>query len=189
MDTVRTFHRLIFDSSRDDLFTVVAYSLDEFDLTIFWKGIEVVGPIPTSVKLFVDIEKDNAPDLVGNPISWYICSERLLDYWLPLIEQDIQLCEAPLYVKKTNKKILGFKILNPLTIIEAMDMRKSRFISNKNKLKTVSKFVFEIKKIPENIHIFRPSEFPKAIIVSDELVKKIVGIGIRGLALIRCESV
>lgn len=189
MDSIRVFHRLILDSARDDLFRVVDYVVDDFDLTIFWKGIKVNGPIPESMKLFVDSKDTASPDLLGNPLSWHICSERLLGCWHPMIEKDIQLLEAPLYQKVANQRVSGFKILNPLTCIQALDVHRSEVIGNSKRIKAVSRFVFEESKIPQGVHIFRPSEFPKAIILSDELAQKIAGLGMAGLAFVRCESI
>ena len=186
---MKIFHRLILDSSRADLSSVVDYLIDDFDLTIFWKGTQVNGPIPESVKLFVDSEDAVFPDLLGNPLSWHICSERLLGCWHPMIEKDIQLLEAPLYQQETNQRLAGFHILNPLTCIQALDVHRSEIIGNSKRIKAVSRFVFEESKIPQGVHIFRPSEFSKAIIISDELAQNIVGFGMTGLAFVRCESI
>lgn len=186
---MRKYHRLITDSSRNELFTVIDYSIEGFDLTELWDGTQINTPLPIDVKLLVDSANSTEPDLVGNPISWFICSNRLIKKWLPLIEDDVQLLEAPLYEKSSNKKIDGYKILNPIKLIRALDLEKSKFIGNKEKIKTISKFVLETINIPENVHMFRPKEFPKAIIVSDELAQKILGVGIEGVAFVPCDSI
>jgi len=47
---MRTFHRLILDSSRDDLFSVVKYEVEGFDLTVFRKGKKIEKPVMSLIK-------------------------------------------------------------------------------------------------------------------------------------------
>lgn len=186
---MRMFHRLILSSDEDDLFTVVDYAVDGFDLTLFWKGNKVPEPIPESVKLFVDSKNANGPDFVGNAISWYVCSDKLLNYWMPMIENAAQIVAAPLYDVDTKKCVKGYKIINPTVVISALNLEESTFIGSEKKIKAVTKFVFNEADIPSDVHIFRPAEFPLAIIVSDQLAQTIVGEGLTGMSFVRCQSV
>jgi hypothetical protein len=175
------YYRFIFDSGSKDLMSVVDYEMGDFDLKSLWgKG---KSNLPDNVKLFVKKEYLKKPDLLGNPISWFICSDRLIEIWMPKIEADVQILNAPIYEVKTKKEIEGYKIFNPIRKVEALDKEKSVFLG-----KIVTEFVFDKKRIPNNLHVFRPVESPKAIIVSDELVKKLIDQNINGVAFIKCKS-
>lgn len=178
---MKELFQLTIDASRTDLMSVVKYDLADFDLTLFWGKGKIEKKLPESVKLLVNKQAGREPDLLGNPISWHIASERLINFWKPEIETAVQRFEAPLFDIQESDKISGYEILNPLKFVEALNKEKSVFLGE-----IITEFVFDRQKVPSDCHIFRPVEFPEAIIVSDILVNRLVGMGLEGIAFIRC---
>jgi hypothetical protein len=76
--------------------------------------------------------------------------------------------------------------VNVLTKIEALDIAQSQLSRDENgRISAVFKIAVSPEKVSKDVHIFRLSEWPYAIIVSDALAQDFVGKGLRGLAFER----
>ena len=76
--------------------------------------------------------------------------------------------------------------MNVLTKIEALDIAQSQLSRDENgRISAVFKIAVSPEKVSKDVHIFRLSEWPYAIIVSDALAQDFVGKGLRGLAFER----
>jgi ABC-type spermidine/putrescine transport system permease subunit I len=71
---MKNYHCLTFDSSRNDLISVLYYEMGDFNLSNLWGGKQNIS-ISNGIQFFID-NKGNFPDLMGNPISWLICSDK-----------------------------------------------------------------------------------------------------------------
>ena len=178
---MRDFYILTFDSGRDYFMTVADYQINDFDVTLLWGKGMVEANISESVKLFVNTESVQPADLIGNPISWHVCSERLISAWFSKIKNDVQLLKAPLYDLKTKEQITGFQILNPIKSLDVLDREKSTFVGS-----MAIDFVVDRSKIPDSVNIFRPIESSSDVIVSEELPNALIGKGYKGIAFIKC---
>ncbi|MCI0393182.1 MAG: hypothetical protein MOB07_31015 [Acidobacteria bacterium] len=185
---MRPFHQLI-HHDRGNLMTGVDTDTGDFDITIFWHGRRYEGSIPSDVRIYVDSSAKVRADYLNNPISWPICSNRMLEVLMKYASKDIQHFDAPLFDDKTREPVPGFKVVNLIRRIECLDMKKSviSYSDDKKEILSVMEPVFIAKKIPKDIHIFRPEESHYHLIVSDELAKDLVSNYIAGVAFIRCE--
>lgn len=185
------YHRLIYDSDREDLSVINKYELDGFNLTSLWKGVEV-EPFPEGLRLIVDdSENELLGDLVGNPISWFVCSQQLQDFLgVSSRSDELQLLAAPMFRKSNNTRIDGYVVLNPLLKIGCLDSDKSVLSrTSSGVISSIDECVLKESSIPKGTALFRLEEFPKAIFVSDEIANSLRHQGIRGVAFIRCKAV
>lgn len=184
---MKYFHRLTLDAACNGQ-TVGDYEMGDFDLTVFWDGSELNMEIPKDVRLFVDGPR---ADYVGNPLSWSICSKKLVDFVSPLAENDFQLFKAPLHSTKTGRRVNGYYVMNVIRRIGCVNLQQST-VEYKNKktqgVEMIYEYVFDSGRIPDSVHIFRPDEFPQAVFFSDELARSLMGKGLTGLAFIRCNA-
>ena len=121
------FYQLSYDATREDFIVVDDYETGDFDITLFWKGLEFKGQIPEDVKLFIDTNKQDRiwADVLPSPISWWIISDKLLHLWRDLIKHDVQVLDPPLFSLSDNEKVQGYNLINPLRVIPCIDLEKS----------------------------------------------------------------
>lgn len=114
-------------------------------------------------------------DSIVNNIRLFIVSEKLK---LILQEEDVS---AEFYkIRLINQKYKPVKeqyyLYNPLKILDCLDMENSVF-SSSNTNKKYLKHVHEVKihrdRVPEDINIFRLSNFPEAVFVKEHIARKV----------------
>lgn len=185
------YHRLIFDSELQDLPTIQEYELAGFDMTSLWKGKEIAS-FPTDLRLVINAKGDDQiPDLVGNPISWFVVSDRLANI-LSANERagDVQLIPAPLVRETDGAAVQGYQVLNPLKLVNCLDESESKFRrSARGTLASLERCVLNQHSIPSDVRLFRLGEMPRAVFVRDDVAKRTIGKGLLGLAFIRCEAI
>ena len=159
-----------------------------FNETVFWKGRPFKGKIPDFVKLFIlpEDEDEDQLDLLANPVSWLIFSERLLEYAYPLIKKDVQVFDAPVYRQSDGAKVKGYKLINPIRNIDCLDAERSNVTRHKNGRIKFCARPFIKENCVGNHHIFRLKGYFPPIIVSDEFAKGIRKEGFTGFAFLRC---
>lgn len=184
---MKNYHCLTFDSTRKDLLSVVDYEMGDFKLTNFWGGKQNIS-LSDSVQLFID-STGNSPDLMGNPVSWLICSEKLISLISSVTSDGFEIYDAPLFDSKTKKTVAGYSILNVYKKIPCLDLEKSSvdWSSDHKEITAVYEHVFCKDKIPEDCHIFRPSEWPFSVVLSDKLAKSFIGKDLTGVAFIKSD--
>lgn len=168
---MRDFFVLAYED-RDDLQTVADYEMCGFNLTHFWNGKPYFGPVPDGVKLFVC--EGRAPDLMANPVSWIIASERLRVVLSMFSPNDLQCFAAPLFHQDTQDIIEAYSIINLTLCIDAL---ASDFTS-------VSSVILVNAKIPTNVHFFRLVGHERILLVSRELASDIRRNSLQGLHFI-----
>jgi hypothetical protein len=182
------YHQLSYDAYYENEQTIRDYEMGDFDLTIFWKGKKYNDSIPEYVRLYLREGEENLPEapLLANPVSWLIFSQRLLDFWWPMIKDDIQVFDAPVYRKTDGKKVDGYKLINPIRTIECIDLERSEV--SRNKKGEINGFgkIYIKEEIAEGYHIFRPKCYIYKVIVSHKLAKSLAGKGFKGMAFIKC---
>jgi hypothetical protein len=186
---MRQFFDFVLDARPNERLYVCDYEVGnaerEFDTAIFRRCQVFQGKIPDHVKLWV---KPGAPaDAIGEPLSWPILSDQLIRVFKALASDDVQEVELSLFCIDTKKPVFGYKVLNVLRSIQAIDLEQS-VTSDMNILGThvlnVIKPVYRGDLIPPDVHVFRPKESMSRIVVSEELAKAMRGKG-AGVALIR----
>ena len=172
--TMREFFVLIHDD-RDDLAVVSDYEMGEFDLMSLWTGERMTSSIPADVRVWV--ENGEPTDYMGNPISWQIVSDRLWSIIQPLVGNDCQVLEAPLYDEKSRMPISGYVLLNPTRCVPAA-----------KKVASISDLHLDIAQIPGELNSFRLKESSTVVLVSDALVQAVSHKNLKGLAFLRTKT-
>lgn len=176
---MREFFFLAWDSNADHLAAVCDYDLGEFNPTVFWTGKRFDSPLPPAIKVWVG--EGEAPDFLGNPLSWEIMSDRFWSTIEPLVRNGCEVFAAPLFDRASGAPISGYKLVNVIGTIKGTSAR--------DRLETtVGNLVLEHDQIPSDAHFFRLQESPTMLIVSDVFVATIWEKRLKGIALIKCRS-
>ncbi len=158
-----------------------------FSPTTFWKGEPFKGKIPDFVKLFIKKEDENEEqlDLLPNPVSWLIFSERLTEYALPFIKEDVQIFDPPIYRESDGAKVGGYKLINPIRVIDCLDKEKSNIKKAEDGHIKLCLDMHIKEDCVGNHHIFRVKDYLPSIILSDVFAKGIRKEGFEGFAFLR----
>jgi hypothetical protein len=169
------------DHRRYDLECVSRADLGSFRVTALWDGKRFEGHFPKDYKLWVTGKTPS--DLLANPHGVDIVSERFLKLLQEHSNAEIQVIQPPLYREGTNEPVSGYHLINVIGCIEAIAE-----IDGQKKI-MVTDMVFDGKRIPPDVHLFRPCEAATLLILSGELVEKLHGQGLRGVSLIKTDTV
>jgi hypothetical protein len=186
IDTVKKFYQPTYDEDHRHM-VVVDYERADFDITSFWHGVPYDGALPSNIRLYVNASKPVAPDFLANPISWPICSDRLVRV-LQQRSYDLQLFDAPLFDRSTNRRIGGYSIVNVTRLIACLDFAKSNisYADDSDEIISVIDSVFIESQIPPDTHIFRVAEDTYSVVISDELADDLARERITGIVLLKC---
>lgn len=178
---MRRFYILGCDSNRDDLQTVTGYDLGDFDDSPLWQGRPLGRKLPKSVKLLVS--EKTPSDLLGNPLAWTIVSERLLHLLQPFVtEQDIEVLKPNILLDRSSKRVKGYSILNVLRSIDATHLAFGQ------PKPTVGNTTIDSKQVPADCHLFRLTDRPMLLCISDVLFSSLLDNGLNGLVAIKTRS-
>lgn len=183
------YHRLIWDSELRNPPTITEYELAGLDPTSLWEGCEI-DPFPSGLRLVVNaVADERAPDLIGNPLSWFVASDRLIELLSIGDRSDLQLLPAPLVREADGSRVPGYQVLNPLRVIPCFNESESTFRrSSRGTLASLDQCVLKLDAIPRDVGVFRLGEMPRAVFVSDQIAQSLRGNGLKGVALIRCNA-
>ena len=159
-----------------------------FDLTVFWVGKPFEEKIPDFVKLIIKKEDENEEqrDLLPNPVSWLIFSERLTEFAYPLIKEDVQIFDPPIFRESDGAKVNGYKLINPIHSVDCLDLDKSKITrADDGHIKFCTNVHIKENCVGDH-HIFRIKGYFPPIIISDKLAKSIRKEGFTGFAFLRC---
>ncbi|MBN2817943.1 MAG: hypothetical protein JXP36_03190 [Bacteroidales bacterium] len=189
MDTMRNFNILTLDSTRDDLLSIEDYDFGSFELTKLWLPKKIDEDI-SNIKFYTDNLNSDITDAVGNPLSLFIFSDKMINLLFPFLNEDAQVISLELINNNTKDKIKGFNLLHPFKAFKCIDIKNSGVsYSGGNEISIVGDCVIREKEVPTDVHIFRVEEDKNTVIVSDELAKSLVGKDVNGIAFIRCKCV
>jgi hypothetical protein len=188
---MRYFHMAMLYASHRDAdrqFRVADYDLDGFDCRLLGKCERISAALPAGLRLWT--EGQIPIDYVGNPLSWVICSKRLVDLIMKFASADLQVINAPLF-RKTGEKLENYYTVNILRCIKCID-EKSSVISfkdeNRSKIMGIYEYAFVDANIPREVHVFRPAEFPYGVFFSDELAQEIAAMNATGIIFKQCKA-
>lgn len=185
---MRRYYLLAFDQLGHQYQCTARVELGYFDPTVLLDGKPYNLAIPASVNLYVSYGR--MVDYLPNPLQWPICSRRFAD----VIEAraardvDIQIIDAPLIAEGTGRPIGDFYVVNLLRHIECLDLSASDLIMDEDVVDMVIEHVFDSSKIPEDLHIFRPLEYPYHIVVSEQLAQDIMNSNLKGMVCNEAKS-
>jgi len=181
------FYEIIYDSGYLNEQTIEDYEMTDSDYYAFLEGKRFKGRLPRRIKLYIRKGEENLPraSLLGGPLSWLIFSDRLLDFWWPLIKDDIQVFDAPVYTK-SGEKVEGYKLVNPIRVMECIDWKRTEVSRYENgRIAYCQKIFIKTSCVGEH-HIFRLKGYLYTVIVSGNLAESLAGTDFKGIAFIRC---
>lgn len=185
---MRQFYKLIPYDPEQELQMVADYDLGGLDHTILWRGWHVTENVLHRAKLF--LTRGVTADYVANPLSWPICSGRLISAISAVIQKDCEILTAPTVDEETGEPIGEFRLLNVLRKVACLNVERSDISyheEHKNRIFMIYQMALDGTKIDMDVHLFRLPEWPYAVIVSAEFADKLVGEQFRGLALQACK--
>lgn len=144
--------------SRDpNALSVTGRELGVFDTLRFLTG-ESGQFFPQNAKIYVEGKKT---DIVNNPFSIHIVSEKFANLLLDNAASQIELVPAPLFAK-SGEKVEGYFVLNCLNMIDCIDWKNSVYSKNEE-LDTLAVFdvAIDSDKVPDDVSIFRLSQAPE----------------------------
>src|SRR5262249_20684408 len=149
-----------------NLAQVIHYRLGGFDHTTLWDGGFIDAGIPQEVRLFLG--PGNSADYIANPLSWPICSTRLVDFLSKRAPKDFQMFDAPLYRSSDGNRVTGYRIVNVLQRIACLDLTGSNISFDPDKKDSIF-MLYDIAikqdEVDPSVRLFRLAEWPYAIIV------------------------
>ncbi len=181
------FWEIICDAYYENEQTIEDYELGDFDYYTFLDGKEYKGRIPEFVKLYIRKGDEKLPQasLVGGPLSWLIFSDRLLNFLWPLIKDDVQVFDAPVFLKD-GTKVEGYKLINPICVLDCIDWERTEVSRYDDGSIAYCQKIFIKDHCVGKHHIFRLKGYLYTLIVSDKLAKSLAGKGFKGIAFIKC---
>lgn len=178
---MRRFYVLAADPKRSDLQSVKSYNLGGLSLHPLWRGDRVSTEFPTSCRIVVT-NKQHA-DLLGNPLSLIIVSDRVLSRIQKLVSPDeMQILSPPIFNETTNEAVPGYYLLNCLRTINALspDCTEAQPM--------IDQIVIKESLVPKNTNLFRLGGQTFLYLISEELFEELSGKGLQGMMAIHTET-
>src|SRR5258708_5437873 len=145
---MKLYHELMLRTVQADSQGVSSYELSGFDSTLLWECRPFSGPLPSDLRLLVRPGKP--VDYLANPLSWPLCSDRLVDILGKRCSLDYQILQAPLFDMLSHEPVRHYQLLNLLRRIDCLSIEHSAItymtIQNK-KVPCVNTAVFDSARI------------------------------------------
>lgn len=136
---------------------IVDYELSGLNHTILWNSKYLADDVLRDVRLILS-DKHALPDMVGNPLSWLILSERLARIIKQADPSGIQILECHIE-NLLGKKLEGYFIINILNCLDVMNLKKSDFEKEDGVIDMVYDWVFDADRVPLRKMLFREKNF------------------------------
>ena len=189
---MRNFNVLIPDTQLKDAAIVNKFEKGNLDIFLLSDAVTLdnntVEQIMNDLKIFLKVKKIN-PDLIRNSYSLKILSKKAIDLMLPFIKDDAQIIDLDLINEATHEIITGYSLVHPIRSFRCLDFDKTEFVDKDEPVVLGNDITIQSQKIPDSIHIFRLTENPEYVLISQELLEAISGKGLTGMCVIVCDSV
>ncbi len=188
---MKKFYKIIYDEDvRKKQVVVTDYEINGFNLTLLWQGAVIDEILPRYIELYTNSGKPVNPDYLVNPLSWPICSERLIALLQGRSSKYLQLFDAPIFDYKTKKPISGYKVVNVVRLIPCLDFDKSviSFSDDGKDIISVISPIYLERQIPNDAHIFRVTKDHYSVVISEELAEDFIREKITGVELLECKA-
>lgn len=168
--------KLLLDANYEGV-NVSSYELGGFDYGGLWRG-DVGIDLPEGLRLELDLSRPYT-DVVGNPLSLWLVTARVIDVVNTLCtDEEVEVHELPVFDGRTGEVVRGYYLMNPLLIVECLDMERSVLVRNRGgQIASVGEPVL---RGATTHHIFRAAECPWTIFVSAELKRRWSSVGVVG---------
>lgn len=182
------FHIPVFDTSKEDLLSISNYDIEGKYLIDLWNTNELDFDI-NKFNFYIDNKYNPKSDIIANPLSLLIFSDRIINIIKPLIKNDVKLVDINIVNDKNGEFVKGYKLIHPLKSISCLNKDKSNIsLDEEGNLSLLGNCTLDKNKIDDKINIFRLKEDDSTIIFSDNLAKSLIGKEIYGLAFLRCKT-
>ena len=176
-----TYYTISLDPEASDCMAVCDYELGEFNSLDIVTRPDRIGEFPSTVQLV--LSNGAKPDFIGNPLSWPICSERLIKAVAPFLA-DVEILSVPL--KTAYGPVSGFCVLHTLVHIDALDRKKSDIqYFDDGSIECVYKVRVDSSRV-KGRDFFRILDWPYELLISQRVADAIVDAKVgRGIAFLR----
>lgn len=183
------FYKLIYSDVEDNVVVINDYDLQGFKYTnlLVGKPIQIWN---SNICLFYE-EDGQFEDYLPNPLGWPILSQRMVKLFDNLGVGNIQYLQINICHKASGKEVGGYQIANILELIPALDLKESVYHSQSDttgRVEGLIKLVICSNKIGPDVHIFRLTEYPFALLISEKLKKVLVKEKITGIDFSRVKT-
>lgn len=185
------YYKLIYDYEKDDNYVncVAANigSMNEY-ITISGKEIEQWD---TVVFEYDSVEGNVLTDYLANLYRWLVVSSDFRRLTQNIIEKQVQYLPVKIIDKFTKVEIDSYCVANIVTVIDALDLGKSKydvFELDGEKIISIEKYALKGNEIVGK-HIFRIKDDTIPVFVSEELKKKIEDNNLTGFEFLQVDVI
>jgi hypothetical protein len=162
-----------------------------FDLK---KGIALANVIPAEaeIRMHPDFPNDiELTDSLSSNGDLLFVNERVCQLFRQEGISNIELCPINVINHKGRKVKEPYFVVNVLSIVDCIDMKKSKYDINdidKKSLSGVDELVLDEARLPRDIKLFRPMNFETIMLIERTVSERIQEQGLRGFQFLEVEE-
>jgi hypothetical protein len=188
------YYRLVIDTDLKGVITIEDYDIgdDEFDHMQMWQGeklpADYASTAQTVVRLYAQATRKSV-DYMNNPLTWPLCSSKMVELLLAQCPEDIELFDSPIIDIKSKQVIPGYKVVNLTRKYDCIDLGKSNVAYSRAKpreIRYIQDYHFKSSAIPHDAHLFRCLHDVSGVFMSAQLASAMSKAGISGVAYQGC---
>jgi hypothetical protein len=178
MDSIE---RLIVFEDDASFSSVAAYELGAFDHTLLGNSLKLDAHCLDNVLL--TLSAGQIPDFIPNPLSWLICSKRVVKFFTEN-NCDVQILDCPM--KSDDGTLLDtHRVINVLQTVDFLNQQKSDLDFDEGQIDMVYTWVFDSRKVLDDVMIFRDSNFKYGVFLNRRLARCMPAF--KGVAFLSCD--
>lgn len=139
------------------------------------KGKRIGGDYPDDAKIYMSDEHPGIKlsSLIGNTNSYLIVSRDLKEVIESYCSAEVEYLPLTLYNHKKRVHSKDYFIVNPIGVLDCLNLEASKITYFKDRVVSVDKFVLDPKKLTNAPSLFRIKEDPTEYVVNEELANAI----------------
>jgi hypothetical protein len=161
---------------------IIDYDLNGFDHTRLWNCDLLEFDAINNVVL-ESCGGRLVPDMIGNPLSWLICSKRLGDILKRNDPDGIQLLECQILSRASNS-LTSHYVVNVLNFMDAINLEESDYEEENGVIDMIYEWVFNAERVPSRKMLFREKSFIYSIFSTRSMSLDFMGM--TGMAFEAC---
>jgi hypothetical protein len=137
------------------------------------RGEPLAQDYPEDVRLMMSDDESGLelPDLVGNTFNVLICSAYLKKVLEKEARGPVEFLKVSIYNHRKRCASRDYFFVNPLGVVDCLDLKASKIEYHNGKVVEVEKAVFDPDKLHDAPALFRVREDPTYYVVSQDLVR------------------
>lgn len=154
------------------------------------KGKMMGDDYPKNAKIYMDDDNSGIklPSLIGNTNSFLIASKEVKEVIESLNSDPTEYLSFDLYNHKKRIASKNYFIINPLIILDCLNIEKSEIEWEEDEVVGIDKFILDPDKLKSAPDIFRIKEEPFRYVISHKLALELQKINATNIYLILLEQ-